>query len=104
MITVVKNNEQYVISYIEWKQVGQSGFDKFHGEYVWINDLWIHENHSYDWSIFRELIRGVFDKAVGAKEIYFKRMKYAGRLKSYSREKIMKLIDRVPALVFEGVL
>jgi len=84
--------------------VGQSGFDKLDGEYIYIADLWIHDSHKDDWSIFRELMRDVFRKAWSAKWVYFQRRKYGGKQsKNYSKERMMKLIDKVPAYVVKEI-
>lgn len=95
MISVSKDNEDKVIAYMESRQVGQSGFDKLQGEYLYINDLWIHDSHKNDWSIFRALMNDALRRCKSVKWIYFKRMKYDGRMSiNYSREKIMKLLER----------
>ena len=95
MISVSKDNNEKVISYLEWRQVGQSGFDKFRGEYLWINDLWIHPDYKDHWEVYRQMMSAALFKGIDAKWIYFKREKYAGRIsKLYTRERIMKLIDR----------
>ena len=95
MVSTVKDESDKVIAYVEWRQVGQSGFDKLRGEYVWSNDIWLHDNQRLKWSVFRELIRDVFDKAIGAQSLYFRRKKYLGRISQlYSKEKIMELVER----------
>ena len=94
MISVSKDDEGRVIGYIEWRQVGQSGFDKFRGEYVWVNDFWIHEDYRNGY-VFIQLVNSILFKAQDAKWCYFRRGKYHGRVsKLYTREHFMKLSDK----------
>jgi len=89
---------------MESRVVGQSGFDKLHGEYLYIADLWIHESRQYDWSIYRELMRDVFRRAQSVLWVYFTRRKYGGKQsRNYSKEKLMKLIDKCPMVVMKEV-
>jgi len=85
---------------MEARVVGQSGFDKLEGEYLFIADLWIHEDYQYEWSIFRELMSDVLRRAWSSKWIYFQRQKYGGRQsKNYSRSQIMRLLSKSPMAV-----
>jgi hypothetical protein len=105
MISVSKDNQDKVIAYMESRVVGQSGFDKLHGEYIYIADLWIHEDYKCDWSIFRDLMNDILLKAQSARWIYFERKKYGGRMsKLYPKEKIMRLLDRVPMLLIKEMV
>ena len=104
MISVSKDNEDRVIAYAESRVVGQSGFDKLGGEYLYIADLWIHESHKNDWAIYRELMNDTFRKALSVKWIYFQRRKYGCKQsRNYSKEQIMKLLQRCPMLVLREV-
>lgn len=94
MVSVSKDDNGRIIGFIEWRQVGQSGFDKFQGEYIWINDFWIHEDYRRG-HIFRDLVNQVLFNAPEAQWCYFKREKYNGRLsKLYSRSHFMKLSEK----------
>jgi len=100
LISTSKNNDGLVIAYCEWRNVGQSGFDKLHGEYVYIADIWIHDSHHNDWSIYREFMNEIFQKALHAKFMYFQRRKYQGRMsRVYTKERIMKLVDKCPMML-----
>ena len=100
MITTYKDNDGRVIAYMESRQVGQSGFDKFRGEYLWINDIWIHPEHKNAWEIYRQLMNQTLFKAMDAKWMYFRRQKYNGRVsKLYSREKLIKILEKGMALI-----
>jgi hypothetical protein len=104
MISVSKESDDKVIAYIEWRQVGQSGFDKFRGEFIYIAELWIHEEYHNQWHVYRELMNDIFRKAPQAKFVYFQRRKYDGKQsKNYTREQIMKLVQRVPQMFLREV-
>ena len=95
MISTFKDDDGRVVGYLEWRQVGQSGYDKFRGEYIWVNDLWIHPTYKNHWAIYRQMMNEVLFKAMDAKWLYFKREKYLGRVsKLYSREQLMNLLSR----------
>jgi len=95
MITTVKDSSGRVIAYLASKQVGQSGIEKFRGEYLFISDLWIHASHHNDWSIYRSLMHQALLRSKGVIWIYFERHKYHDRLsKLYSLEKIIALIKK----------
>ena len=100
MISTVKDNGDKVIAYAESRVVGQSGFDKLNGEYLYIADLWIHESQKNNYDIYRDLMNDIFFKAKSVKWIYFQIKKYGGRQsKNYSREAIMKLLERGMVLI-----
>jgi len=93
MISTSKDNEGRVIAYVEWRQVGQSGFDKLGGEYVWLQNLWIHEDYRGK-KILQYLIADVLDKAPEAKYGYFTREKYGDRMsKSFKRESVERVVN-----------
>lgn len=94
MISKSLDSYERIIGYIEWREVGQSGFDKYQGEYIWVNDMWIHEEFR-NGETFKELVNDVLFKAPQAKWCYFKRGKYKGRLsKLYTRNEFMKLVSK----------
>lgn len=102
MISAVKNDSDMVIAYAEWRQVGQSGFDKLGGEYIYIAELWIRDRNQ--WWIFRELMYDILRKAKEAKWLYFRRRKYDDKQsKNYSREQVMRLLGREPIMVLREV-
>ena len=95
MIAKIHNKNGLIQAFIEWRQVGQSGFDKFRGEYIWINDLWMHESLKNSWETYRDLMNQVLFKAMDGQWVYFQREKYGGRIsKLYSRSRIMNLLSR----------
>ena len=105
MISVSKDTQGRVIAYMESRNVGQSGFDKLNGEYIFIADLWIHDSHKNDWSVYRELMQDVFRKMWSAKQVYFVRKKYKDRVSNlYSKERIMKLLDRSPMMLIKELV
>lgn len=57
MITALKSPDGFIIGYCEWRLVGQSGLEVPCGEYVWVNDCWIHPSVR-----FRGGINRIFDE------------------------------------------
>jgi len=86
MITSLKDNDGKIISYVEWRLVGQSGFDREDGEYVFISDFWIHELHRGGVKIGR-LIDEIMRLAPSANYCYFQRLKRNEKLRIYSKSK-----------------
>ena len=86
MVTVVKDNDERVIGYIEWRLVGPSGFDVQNGEYIYINYFWITPDLRGDKTIFRRLVSQILRKGLSAKFGYFNRKKYGGKMKMYPRQ------------------
>ena len=94
MVTKIQDDNGFIIGYCEWRQVGQSGFDKLRGEYIWVNDIWVHEDYESK-GFINEMISMILSKAVEAKFCYFKREKYHGRLsKLWKRESFERLTQK----------
>ena len=85
MVTSLKDEDGKIVCYCEWRLVGKSGFDKVNGEYIWVNDLWVHPKYERTSRINR-IIDEVMRMVPSATHCYFKREKYNGRIKMFSRE------------------
>ncbi len=85
MITSLKDEQGRVIAYAEWRLVGPSGYEVEDGEYVWLSDLWVHQDFERTKRINR-IIDEVMRMVPNAKWCYFTRHKYTGRKKMFSRE------------------
>lgn len=82
-----------VVAHVEWRQVGQSGFDKLQGEYVWLENLWIHEGYRGK-GILQRLISDILEKAPDAKFAYFTREKYGKRMsRLFKRESVERVAN-----------
>jgi hypothetical protein len=99
MIQVLENDLGYVYAYIIYQVVDKEGQFKEGGEYLYIQDLWIHERHrstSFNPSIeeLKELI-GKVDKdplIKNTKYVYWTNFKHGERLtRSYIRQRLAKL-------------
>lgn len=90
MIAKRLDSEDRIIAYVEYWQVGKSGFHKPYGEYMWVNDAWVHPDYRGQ-GLVRQMVE---DELLRHPEIlygYWKRKKYAGRLsKVMTRERFMK--------------
>jgi hypothetical protein len=101
MITTLKDDIGRIIAYCEWRLVGQSGYDKEDGEYVWINDIWVHQDFERTKRINR-IIDEIMRIAPSAKWGYFVRGKYGFRKKMFSREQFERRRNTYDALVKEN--
>jgi len=94
MVTVVKDDDERVIGYIEWNIVGPSGYEVLNGEYIFIKNFWITPDLRGDKTIFRRLVSQILRKGLSAKFGYFTRKKYGGKMKIYPREFFEKIANR----------
>lgn len=82
MIHSVKNADGYIVSYLECYQVDKSNRLDYNGEYLYIVDIWTHEN-------IRKLncvdyyIQKVIPMFPECKWVYWVRGKYNGRMSFY---------------------
>lgn len=94
-VLTTKDENDRVTAYIEYRQVGQSGFDKLYGEYVFINDFWITPDLRGDKGIFKSLVSRILRKCPDAIYCYFVRKKYGGRMsKIYKRDYFERLVNK----------
>lgn len=94
MVTTIHDDENFVIAYIEWRQVGASGFDKYGGEYIFVNDMWIHPEYRGQ-NLLHELISKVLLIAPEAKFCYYQRRKYDDRMSPLMRREVYEsLIEK----------
>jgi GNAT superfamily N-acetyltransferase len=94
LISTSKDEGGKIVGIVEWRQVGQSGFDKYKGEYVWLQNLWIHPDYRGK-NILQELIADVLKKAPDAKYGYFTREKYGERMsKSFKRSSVEAIVKK----------
>lgn len=101
MITTLKDEEGKIISFCEWRLVGRSGYDKKGGEYIWIENLWVHNNFQRTMRINR-IIDEIMRKAPTAKYGYFRRQKYGGRMKIFTREQWERRRREYDPLINQG--
>jgi len=93
MITKIHDHEDKIIAYVEWWQVGRSGFHKPYGEYVWIHDFWIHPSARKN-PTWKYLTKEVMAAAQGAVYCYFTREKYGGRISIYTKEQFENFLSK----------
>lgn len=100
MITSLKDEQGRIICYAEWRLVGPSGYDVENGEYVWLSDLWVHQDFERTKRINR-IIDEIMRIAPTAKWCYFTRGKYGFRKKIFSREQFERRRNTYDTLVKE---
>ncbi len=84
MITSLKDQDGKIIAYCEWRLVGQSGQEVPSGEYIWINDCWVHEDYRHTHKVGRiidEVVRIVPNFKYG----YFQRKDYNDKLRIFTK-------------------
>ncbi len=91
MVSVLKNEEGYVIAYSEWWVCNVNGHIQDKGEYCQVRELWIHPKHRNKGTIYKmiKLIdQGEFMENV--KWVYWNRSKYDRLSRLIPRDKIAK--------------
>ena len=94
MITKIPDEQGRIIAYIEFRQVAKSGIDKLQGEYIWINDLWVHPDYRNQ-GLIVQMIDTILYKAPDALFGYFKRSKYNGRIHIWKRKSFERLVKQM---------
>lgn len=94
MITKVPDEHGRIIAYIEWRQVAKSGFDKFGGEYIWVNDLWVHPDYRYK-GLIKQMLDKILFKAPDAQFGYFTRSKYNKRMRVWKRANVERILKQM---------
>lgn len=93
MISSLKNGNGFIYAYIEWEILDAFGQFKDFGEYIYIQNLWVHENFQNSRAI-KELI-GLIDSHPFAKNsdyVYWNNLKHNDRLtKPFRRERLAKM-------------
>ncbi len=83
MIVTLKDPEDKVIAYCEYRLVDHAGRDCEVGRYIWIANVWVHKSIQRQ-GISRKLLKTHIGRFPTAKWIYFKRHeKYGGRMRKY---------------------
>lgn len=85
MITTIKDDENYVVAFCEWRLVGPSGYEVQNGEYIWVNDLWVHPKYR-ELGLIGRIIDEVMSKVPQAKYCYFQRLQVNERVRIYPRK------------------
>ena len=92
MVETIKDYDGKVVALIAWQVVNEEGQYKDQGDYIYIEDLWIHRDARGN-GVLRRLIN-LIDKhkfATKAKWVYWEREKYNHRIsKRISRKKITR--------------
>lgn len=84
MITSLKDSEGKIIAYAEWRLVGQSGYEVPNGTYVWVNDMWCHEEYRFKNKVGR-IVDEIMRSVPQAEYCYFQRKDVSDKVHIYSR-------------------
>jgi hypothetical protein len=95
MVISIKNDEGYILGYLSYYTVCPSGFPKFEGKYLWVHDLWIHEDYRGCGKL-TELVNKMLEQVPYITHGYWTRSKYGGRLsKLYPKDTFTKIYTRM---------
>jgi len=93
MLNVLKNEDDYIVAYIEWNRVNQLGQVVKDGLFIHIRHLWIHD-HYKGTKAMGKLIYLIDDDitSFGAQYLYWFRRKYNKRQTlNFSRDRLSKM-------------
>jgi len=62
MISSIKNNDGCIVAYIEWYSLNPALLHDDHGNYLWVQDIWIHEKLRG-----KNIIRNLIDEILKSK-------------------------------------
>jgi hypothetical protein len=85
LLTSLKDNDGRIIAYCEWRLVGPSGQEVPSGEYVWVNDCWVHKEFRMTGRIER-IIDEILRSVPQARYCYFQRKNVSEKVHIYTRE------------------
>ncbi|MDD5347855.1 MAG: hypothetical protein PHT59_04500 [Candidatus Omnitrophica bacterium] len=92
MVLVKKDAEGRIIAFAEIRMVDAAGADDKRGEYVWVNNVWVHEDYRQR-GTFNRILKGFINKGAQdypwAKYIYWQRDAH-NNICLYDREKILR--------------
>ena len=93
MIEIKTNSDGTLKAVCEWYLVDSRGNYSSHGDYVWVNEVYINPEFRSN-GMLKEFVKDIIAKAPTAKYGYFWRQKkYKGRKpRIYSKERWLKLI------------
>ena len=89
MLVVKRNEDDFVVAYVEYFIVNQDGTYNPTGEFCFVKSCWIHKNYR-DKGILEELIENNHKKYPSVKKIYYQEDKYEDRWKEHEVRKMYK--------------
>ncbi len=83
MIVTIKDKDDRVTAYAEFRLVDHAGRDCEVGRWIWIGSIWVHKSIQRQ-GMLKKLLRTHIGRFPTAKWIYFRRhKKYGGRMRQY---------------------
>ena len=91
MISVLKNSDGFIYAYIEYQVVNKSGIPTDDGDFIYIQDAWIHGDFRGNGAIKRLKVEILADNRTNkAKFVYWNNLKKAKLSPSYPLNRIAK--------------
>ena len=93
MISYLQDKFDNIYAFIEWEVVDEKGQFKNLGEYIYIQELWIHPRYRRLEGILPILINMIDEHkfSTNAQKIYWMREKHNHHLKTFSRFRLAKM-------------
>lgn len=98
MITTLKDDGGKIVAYCEWRLVGRSGLEVPSGEYLWINDCWVHNDYRQKYRINR-IIDEVMRACPQARYGYFQRKNVSDKVHIWTRSQFERRRHRHQSLI-----
>jgi ribosomal protein S18 acetylase RimI-like enzyme len=87
LLNTKKDETGRIIAYCEWRLVGQSGYEVPNGKYVYVHDLWVHEDYRHQ-HLVNEIINDIMTLVPQAEYCYFQRKDYNERVRLFTRSQM----------------
>jgi hypothetical protein len=88
VIEQVFDSEDKCIAVCEWALVNKDGILDDNGTYIFVKELWIWKGVKGGYKLIRDLIHKLGETFPQATHGYWKRKKYNGSVRTYTKERI----------------
>ena len=93
MLEIIRDKDKNIIAACEYYVVDEKGNWDQKGEFIWVNQLdYSGSVNGHGFGLVKELVKRITKKVPWCKAGYFKREKYNGRVRLYSRRMWERLI------------
>jgi len=89
MIEQIRDSDDRVVSYMERMQTNEKGYGDDNGKYVFIRDVWVHDDYRYA-RFMERMFSHVYKETPDADWVYWERHKKNGKLECFPKHKLIK--------------
>jgi len=92
MVSTLKNLQGYIYGFAEWYVLNDKGHFQEDGDYIYIHEIWIHENKRRSKAL-KHLIHKIdtHECSHRARHVYWNNEKHDRLTKSFKRERLAKI-------------